>query len=156
MKKRIMAVFLACVTLLCAIGLTSCANQQTRTFDSMEDFNSADVKLGVLTGSNFDYQTKVNFPDSKRLQFNTVSDLLLNLEQGKIDGFLFDKACYSSILWEKSGFDIIEGDIADNEYGYIFSDSVMGIRIRDELNEFIEKTEASGKRDELEEKWLIG
>ena len=156
MKKRIVAVVLLCVMLVCAISLTGCQENTAKTFKNMEDFNKEDVKLGILASSNFEIQTRLNFPNAQKFNYDTVADLILALEGGKIDGFLFDKAFYSSILWEKGGIDIIGGDIPDNEYGYIIADTEMGLGIKDELNAFITEFKTTEKYIELQEKWFSG
>ena len=78
--------------LMVASLLTGCGGktEQEKQFQKFEDFENA--RLGVLTGSIFDKQTAELFPNAKKYNFDTIVDLLVNLEEDKIDGFLLDRA----------------------------------------------------------------
>ena len=129
--------------------------EQENKFQTFEDFENA--RLGVLTGSIFDKQTAELFPNAKKYNFDTVVDLLVNLEEDKIDGFLLDRAFYSSIGWEKSGYCAIESDkTTPSEFGFVTSSTDKGNKINQELNEFIAKMNENGGAKELAEKWFSG
>ncbi len=144
--------------LLMAVGLfTGCGSktEQKTEFKTFEDFESA--RLGVLTGSIFDKQTKELFPDAKKYNFDTIVDLLVNIDENKIDGFLEDRTFYSAIGWEKSGYCAIESDkTTDSEFGFVTSGTEKGIKLNKELNEFIAKMEKNGGTKKLAEKWFSG
>jgi len=150
--KRILCLF--CAVILAALCFSGCAAQKTeKAFVEAKDFN--DAKIGVLTGSNFEGQTQKKFPDSEKLRFDTLPDLLINTEQGRIDGFLIDEAVFAAICWERDGFKAIgKGDIAENEFAYITADTDMGRKINSEINEFILYMNESGEAQKLAEKWF--
>ena len=81
--KKILSIFLLTVMILAA--LTGCSDDKTQSFQSMEDFDQA--KIGVLTGSSHDKTAQEIFPNAERVYFNNMSDMILAVEQGKIDCF---------------------------------------------------------------------
>ena len=154
MKRLICLLF---ALLMVASLLTGCGGKTDgeNKFQTFEDFENA--RLGVLTGSVFDKQTAELFPNAKKYNFDTVVDLLVNLEEDKIDGFLLDRAFYSSIGWEKSGYCAIESDkTTPSEFGFVTSSTDKGNKINQELNEFIAKMNENGGAKELAEKWFSG
>lgn len=126
-----------------------------KVFKKLEDFKNAN--LGVLTGSAYEEITNNLFPDSKKNKFDTIADLIISLEKGKIDGFLMDYAHYSSIGWEKSGYTAIESSSpSEIEYAYIVAENEKGNRLKDEINKHISEIKENGEIKAFEEKWFSG
>ncbi len=153
--KRILCLALAIV--ITALLFAGCANEteEKKGFNTFEDFENA--RLGVLTGSVFDKQTEELFPNAKKYNFDTITDLLLNIDQNKIDGFLEDRAFYSAVAWEREGYCAIESDkTIPSDFGFITADNQRGNKIKKELNEFIEKMNKHGGTQKLAEKWFSG
>ena len=156
MKKRVFCLFLAILMLMsCFVGCSPKSDTDKKEFHTFDDFR--DAKLGVLTGSEFDRQTKELFPDSEMLQFYDVIDLLLGLETGKIDGCLLDGAFYSAIGWEKDGYKAINSDrTTPVNYAFMLSESEMAKKILPQLDECILEMKTSGELDQLAKKWFSG
>ena len=144
--------------LLMIVGLfAGCGgkSEQQKKFETFEDFENA--RLGVLTGSIFDKQTGKFFPNASKYNLDTVVDLLVNLDENKIDGFLLDRAFYSAIGWEKSGYCAIESDkTTPSKFGFVTSSTEKGNKINKELNEFIAKMNENGGTKKLADKWFSG
>ena len=100
--KRILCLLFALLMTVSLLAGCGGKTEQQKKFETFEDFENA--RLGVLTGSVFDKQTGELFPDAKKYNFDTIVDLLVNIDENKIDGFLEDRAFYSAIGWEKSGY----------------------------------------------------
>ena len=152
--KRLVCLLFAFLMIVCLF--TGCGGKkEEREFNTFEDF--ADARLGVLTGSIFDKETTKLFPESKKYNYDSTVDLLLNLSEDKIDGFLLDRAFYSGISWEKSGYCAIESDkTSSSEFGFVTSNSAKGKKINRELNEFIAEMNKNGGAEKLAEKWFSG
>ena len=90
--KKILAILLLAVMLVGAF--TGCNSEPPKSFQSMEDFKQA--KIGIMLGSSFDVLVKEYFPEAERGYYGTLTDLLLNLEQNKVDGVMLDKAYFTS------------------------------------------------------------
>ena len=118
--KRILSLLFALLMVVSILAGCSDKAEQQKKFETFEDFENA--RLGVLTGSIFDKQTGEIFPDASKYNFDTVVDLLVNLDENKIDGFLLDRAFYSAIGWEKNGYCAIESDkTTPSEFGFVTS-----------------------------------
>ena len=153
-KRLICLLFALLMVVIILAGCSDKAEQQKK-FETFEDFENA--RLGVLTGSVFDKQTGELFPDAKKYNFDTIVDLLVNIDENKIDGFLEDRAFYSAIGWEKSGYCAIESDkTAPSEFGFVTSTTEKGNKINKELNEFIAKMNENGGTKKLADKWFSG
>lgn len=154
--KKILCLLLALLMLATSFaGCSQSPSTNQKEFQSFEDFENA--KLGVLTGSEYDRQTQVIFPNSEMFQYYDFIDLLLSLEADKIDGFLIDSAFYSAIAWEREGYKAIESDkTTPVSYAFLLSQSEMAKKIRPELDAFITQMKSSGKMAQLVEKWFSG
>lgn len=153
--KRLLCLLLA--LLMVGSLLTGCGGktEQKKEFETFEDFENA--RLGVLTGSEFDRQTQVLFPNCERYQQSNLVDLLLSLDADKIDGLLLDYVFYSAIGWEKQGYKIIKSDkTTPVEYAFMLSDSAMADQIQAEFDEFITEEKENGNIEELANKWFSG
>lgn len=153
--KRILCLLFSLLMTVSLLAGCGGKTEQQKKFETFEDFENA--RLGVLTGSVFDKQTGELFPDAKKYNFDTIVDLLVNIDENKIDGFLEDRAFYSAIGWEKSGYCAIESDkTAPSEFGFVTSTTEKGNKINKELNEFIAKMNENGGTKKLADKWFSG
>ena len=81
--KRILSLLFALLMVVSILAGCSDKAEQQKKFETFEDFENA--RLGVLTGSVFDKQTGELFPDAKKYNFDTIVDLLVNIDENKID-----------------------------------------------------------------------
>ena len=119
----------------------------------LSDFDNA--KIGTLTGTIYDDYAKNLFLDSERKYFNLLSDMILAVESGKIDGFLAENTYVSSAIWEGAKIDTVDETIDRTEAGFIFQkDSAKSATIREQLNTFLSSAKANGLLDQLNKKWI--
>ena len=104
-KRLICLILVALMVISCFAGCTPKTTTNEQEFYSFDDFKKA--KIGVLTGSEYDRQTREIFPNCEIYQYYDFIDLILSLETDKIDGFLIDSAFYSAICWEREGYKAI-------------------------------------------------
>ena len=105
--KRLLYLLMALLMLVAMLAGCGDKNEK-KEFVTFEDFK--DANLGVLTGNVYEIITEKLFPESKKQKFDTIADLLISVDTGKIDGFLMDYAHYSAVGWEKSGYAAIESN----------------------------------------------
>ena len=148
--KKILSIFLLTVMILAA--LTGCSGENTQSFQEMKDFEQA--KIGILTGSSFDLLAKEYFPEADKLYYINISDLILNLKQGKIDGILMDKGFFTPLGWEEGALSYIEMDMPSTEYAVAFPKNSDSETLMSQINEFIRAEKQSGALAELEAKWF--
>ena len=153
MKKRFLKRFaLVLLILVQCVSLIGCNVKEDKSFQSMEDFESA--VIGVLTGSSFDLLAKEYFPEADKLYFMNMTDLILNLKQEKIDGILMDKGFFTPLLWEDEEISFIEMDIPATEYAVAFPKAAESEALMAQFNEFIRSETENGGLAELEAKWF--
>lgn len=146
-KSRMKRVLLAALAALMLAALSGCAGQT-----SAEDLN--DATLGILTGAVSDEITKQRYPDAEKLYFNQYADLMLALQQGKIDGFVTEYPVLAAMQWEVSGFAAGDEVYAKLDYGFPLSEETVSSGVADELNAYIAEITANGVLGELESRWF--
>ena len=146
------------VALLLAVAcLTGCQNSadtdKAGADDKLTWQDYATSKVGVSTGSYPAQLFPKLFPDAEISEFNSVSDMILALSQGKIDICAYDASVYTSMRWEGMNIDRLEEPLEASDYGMIFQKGVNG-DLRGQFNAFIANIRENGIYDELHEKWF--
>ena len=153
MKKCFLKRFaLVLLILVQCVSLIGCNVKEDKSFQSMEDFESA--VIGVMNGSSFDLLANEYFPEAEKLYFMNMTDLILNLKQEKIDGILMDKGFFTPLLWEDEEISFIEMDMPATEFAVAFPKTVESEPLKAQMNEFIQKYTENGWLGELTEKWF--
>ena len=119
---------------------------------TLNDFNNS--TLGVLTGSLYDFFAKENFPDAKRKYYTLTSDMILAVEQGKIDAYLSEITYVTGAIWEGAKIKTVPGVIANSNAGFILQKSEKYTNLRNQLDAFIKKSRENGFLDRLYSKWI--
>lgn len=110
--------------------------------------------LGVLTGSILDGISTDLFPDSPQLFYSTLSDLVIALKTKKIDGFLYDLPTILYMENEDKEIKHYQEILVPDFYGWVFSKTEAGEKLRAQANEFLAKIAADGTKAEMEEFWF--
>ena len=109
------------------------------------------IKIGVVTGTVFDNDVTQDNPNAKIEYFNSTTDLLLALENGKIDGVCVDEPVARLVCNTYPNYYIAK-KLTFDDYGIIVSkgnDILLG-----ELSTYITKLKSSGKLEELQNIWF--
>ena len=77
--KKLLCLLFAFLMVVGLFAGCSGKTEQKKEFQTFEEFK--DAKLGVFTGSVFDKQTGELFPNAKKYNFDSVVDLLVNLDE---------------------------------------------------------------------------
>ncbi len=118
----------------------------------LDAFDSADITIGVPTGSAAMGATEARFPNAK-IQYMTVdNDGYISVVTGKIDAYAHDTIVLKYACEENPQLRLL-----DATYGE--TDIAVGIsRTREDLaapvNAFIQELIASGTRDDMLKRWL--
>ena len=128
------------------------AQKQAENAVKLADFEKATI--GILSGSSFDSLAKKRFPDAERKYYSLVADMILAVEQGKIDAYMSETTYLTAALWEGANLNAVEEVIDRTNAGYIFQKDGATKVVKEQLNDFIRKARESGMLDELLNKWL--
>ncbi|MDO4741205.1 MAG: ABC transporter permease subunit, partial [Eubacteriales bacterium] len=110
--------------------------------------------LGLITGSNWDLVLKEEFPDAKRKYFSTNADMLLSLEQGKVDAVVMDRTVYTSIRWENQSVLAIEEPLQEIRTALVLAKEGYDEVLLEQLNSFIAQKQQDGTLESLSAKWF--
>ena len=113
----------------------------------------ASASLGVVTGSLYGGYSREQFPNATIKEFNTFSDVLVALKQGKVDGIMLDKPNFNSVARTDQSLSCITVPAYSVEIGFGFQKNESGYALQGEMNAFLEKLKAAGKIDEMIDKW---
>ena len=109
-------------------------------------------RIAVMMGTAYaDYATKT-FPDSTILQYQSQSDVLIAVAEGKADASINDVDTLREILRENDAF----GTVGESLFSF---DAGVGFRkdsaeLRGRFNEFLKQSRENGVYDALLDRWL--
>ena len=125
--------------------------------------DEADVKsfdgrvIGIRTGSAFEPITLETFPNSEYRYIDMDPDLILALQEGKIDAFIDDEPVAKMICYNNSDLAYFKDPLLIDDYSFAFSkDTAKSEILRSQFNEMINELWASGDIDRLIYKWMFG
>ena len=148
--KRIFTLFFL---LVFTLGILSgCTAGQKKTMETIADFE--DSKIGVLTGSAHEDTVKEHFPNAERVYFNSTADMILAVEQEKIDGYIEDYPYVIPLIWEGMGLKCLSESVSEMSNGFIFPQDESSRPLREEINAFLALAKADGTIEALTDKWL--
>ena len=119
---------------------------------SEEDIKNG--KIAILTGTIWDEVAKEKIPDAKIKHYTSLPDMILALEQGKIDALLCDDTTYVNARWENIPVSIVGEPVNSNSCGFILNKDNHDKVLLSELNEFFAQQKANGNMDKIIEKWF--
>ena len=175
MRKIISIILL--FTILAGI-FSGCTADDSKNFQSAEDFGQAKIgvmavvddaesantintladlenaNLGIVTGTTWDLIAQNQFPNAQRKYFSSSADVMLALEQGKVDAFFADKTVYAGVRWENSSIAAIDEPIEQVTNALIFAKEGYDENLLAQVNAFIAKAKENGTLDRLSAKWF--
>ncbi len=123
-------------------------------FSSPQELNAAKAKMGVRTGSIQDAYTAQYLPDTSILYFEGISDMIVALTSGKIDGFMTVATRVPIILRENSKLAAIELVGPQDHVAFMSARTGFSRELLVLLNSYILSAQESGLFDELYEEWF--
>lgn len=132
--------------------VTEEGKESARSEKTLADFEHA--TLGILSGSSYDPLAKKRFPEAERKYYSLVPDMILAVEQGKIDGYILETTYVTAAIWDGAKIEAVKEPLDRTRAGYIFQKNSANAQARDRLNEFIRSETENGQLARLQEKWL--
>ncbi len=118
-------------------------------------FHSLEGKrIGVQTGTSFDRMVEEKLPGAQVEYYNSKADLVAALTGRKIDAFAVDEPVAQILLRENDLITYLPEYLDNYEFAFVFPMNEAGETLRAQFNSFLEPLAASGKLEELEEKWF--
>ncbi len=158
-KTDIIIVIVIVLLIAAGIILSVIGNSGSKKTDdvhisvSYTDYNGR--KIGILTGSSFEQPTLEYFPDSKYRYFDNISDLVMALSKGMIDGFVEDEPVLRMIKAEHSEIGYFHDFLNDADYSFAFQKNGKdGGKMREQFNEMLTELKTNGTLDDIRDKWF--
>ena len=123
-------------------------------FSSPEAMNAANSKMGVRTGSIQDAYTAQYLPDTSIYYYEGLSDMIVALTSGKIDGFMTVATRVPLILRENQKLAAIELEGPQDHVAFMSARTEFSRDLLVKLNAYILSIQKSGLFDELYDEWF--
>ena len=111
-----------------------------------------DRTIGVLLGSVHDTYANRTYPKAKILQYQTISDLLIALNSGKIDVAFSDQSMVPEVLKANPALGILAKDIFSIPIGAGFNRE--NVRLREQFNAFLKEIKSNGTYNDMVTRWM--
>ncbi|MBQ9482947.1 MAG: ABC transporter permease subunit [Ruminiclostridium sp.] len=119
----------------------------------ISDYNGK--RIGIVTGSSFEQPTLVNFPDSTYFYYDSLSDLILALQQNNIDGFVQDEPVLKMVCSEHPGIGYFADCLRTDTYSFGFQKTgAKSEKLQKQFNEMLDELDKNGTLDEMKKKWF--
>lgn len=141
------------MTVLAAILTCGCQNE-VQEINSLDDLKNA--RIGVWETSAYELRARELLPNAEYIYFYTISDMVQNLLQHKIDAFVLGKGYADNIKSEGIDVKYLTQSLGDVPLSYAFTKNERGQKICSQMNEYLAKIEASDEFEELKNKWFTG
>ena len=122
------------ITIIVGI-LTGCAAKDSKNYQSLEDF--AQARIGIMTGSSQELIVKEKFPEAERVYFSSPVDMVIAVEQGKIDGYMFGSPFLAATIWENAKVKRLDEAVDLGEIAFAFPQDSASDALREQLNEVL-------------------
>lgn len=109
-------------------------------------------EIGVLMGSIHEGFATKTYPKSHIQSFNTVSDMLLALDAGKVEAAFMDHVAIREILAKNPSFRILEENLFTVDIAAGFHQQAD--ELREQFNTFLKEIRDNGIWKEMEQRWM--
>lgn len=140
--------------LFCVLLLAGCSETTVSTNRELITSSSQLVgkKVGASVGSIYDDFVKDYFPNSKRVLFNTRTELLLALRSGKIEAFAIDDFIAYEFINQSDDLTLLNETFPSFDNAFVFSNDATNYL--SEFNDYLKNCKANGYLDYLKDKWV--
>jgi polar amino acid transport system substrate-binding protein len=108
--------------------------------------------IGVLLGSMYDTYATRKYPQARILQYQTVSDLLIALNSGKIDVTYFDQSSVPEVLKLNPDLGILAKDVFSVPIGAGFNSE--NDALREQFNTFLKEIRSNSVYQDMVTRWV--
>ncbi|MCI2055611.1 MAG: ABC transporter permease subunit [Oscillibacter sp.] len=152
---RVCALALAVLTIISL--LAGCKREEKLTATQASEMNDAACTIGVPAGTTAENAVESALPQAKTIQFNSLSDAYLAVQQGKVDAFAFDRYLLGfAIANGLTGVRILPGDVGGTD------DVAVGISrnsaipdLQGKINDCLAALQSDGTLDEMFQRWVV-
>ena len=150
MKNKILKIL--SLFLLLAV-LSGCASsQQTQQITTVAELNG--LTVGVQTGTQYEDALLERCPDTQIQLYSVANDMLIALEQGKLDALLCETVVIPQVKKEHPWIQTIEEPIESYDIVFGFGKTEDARKLKSQFNAFIAEIKENGVYAEMENYWM--
>ena len=123
-------------------------------YASAQELNAAGASMGVRTGSIQDAYTKQYMPNASILYFDDISDMIVALNSGKIDGFMTTTLRVPFILRDNDNLAAFELQGPSDRLAIMVARTDFGAELLPKINAFIASSRESGLFQQMYDAWF--
>lgn len=125
-------------------------------YNSIDEMNqNENLVLGMQTGFVFvDKETRRLLPKAKIEYYKSTPDMAYLVANGKLDGFINDEPVIRYAALENPNLGYIHAGFEPMDVVIAIPKNEKGLKLRDEMNAFIERYRAAGLLDSIDALWL--
>ena len=123
-------------------------------YASAQELSAAGARMGVRTGSIQDAYTKQYIPNASILYFDDISDMIVALNSGKIDGFMTTTLRVPFILRDNANLASFELKGPFDQLAVMVARTDFGAELLPKINKFIASSRESGLFQEMYDAWF--
>ncbi|MBO5756626.1 MAG: transporter substrate-binding domain-containing protein [Clostridia bacterium] len=140
-------------TLILAM-LSGCAARINQAPPITSSHQITNERVGVQVGTLYEQGLLEKCPDANIVYYHLPTDMLVALEQGKLDCFLTEDITYRIGKRHFPWLDCLDDPISSTHVGAAISKNSKHPLLQSQLEEFMALLESSGTADEMKKYWL--
>lgn len=109
-------------------------------------------KVGVMQGTVYDTYLAKNYPETEVLQYKSYPDLILAVQNGKVDAGFINCQVFSELQRENPFLVLLVSDVFSNPVGVGFAQDHDDLR--SEFNAFLAEIMSNGVYDDWHQRWF--
>lgn len=138
---------------LALLTVGSCSRDD-HAAEPQEAIDFSHARLAVWTDSGNEYYTKILYPEAKCVYLESLSSMVQNLKQGKVDGFIMTRSIVTTLQKEGVDIDFLPDTLCNVPCVYAFTVSERGKMLCQQMNAFLASIKADGTLERLRQKWM--
>lgn len=125
-------------------------------FEKPSDLNDSNFTIGVITGSSSEGLVPKFLPNANLKQFSEVNEMILALEQKKIDAGAYSRPPLETALKEHPDkLKILDEPVAYTNMHLIISPATQISKLAEQVDEFLIKMKSDGTIDKMQQYWIV-
>ncbi len=153
-RSLLHSLFPMILLVLCML-LAGCG-KQTKSFQSLDDFDQKGNSYGVVTGSGSMFLAEEYFKNATEKQYDSLEDCLQAVRSGKVDGFVYDINIikyYRNV--DPDTLVILGEELPEKkDIGVAISRVTKIPALQKQVNAFLDELRSDGTLDDMFDRWV--
>lgn len=122
--------------------------------NDLKEIEENHMATGVMMGSVHGMYLEKHFPGIKVEYYNTFPDMLLALENEKVDAIVADNVVLEYTIATQGKIRLLDDKLEEVQYSYVFPKTEEGKKLEGEISKYIKGLKKDGALKEIGENWI--